>query len=113
LPARCPFCNSLATFGVTHHDTGSDWWVDCLRCEAAVSGYKYQSDAIAAWNRRDGEAARVAEAVAAELARIIGALQPLADIAYANYERDKNTLDLGVFAAYDHAIKIARAEDAP
>jgi hypothetical protein len=44
-------------------------WTD-RECNISEVFAEIKADAIAAWNRRDGEAARIAEAVAAERARI-------------------------------------------
>jgi hypothetical protein len=49
-------------------------WTD-RECNISEVFAEIKADAIAAWNRRDGEAARVAEAVAQERARIVAAIE--------------------------------------
>jgi Lar family restriction alleviation protein len=67
----CPFCNCAPQLVS---------WLEYVRvmcpvCGAEQSANTPQEEAIEAWNRRDGEAARVAEAVARERARIVAALK--------------------------------------
>jgi Lar family restriction alleviation protein len=65
---ECPFCGGEAE--LQHNgarQSGLVYWIWCAteKCLTETDVYEDKSDAIAAWNRRDGEAARVAEAVAA------------------------------------------------
>lgn len=45
----CPFCNSA---NLEHDEFEGLWYVECMNCHATVSGFKWASEAEAAWNRR-------------------------------------------------------------
>jgi hypothetical protein len=73
---ECPFCGGEATLRPPSDHTG-DWYAGCLNWESCTytgPDFPTRADAIKGWNRRDREAARVAEAVAAERARLFMAL---------------------------------------
>lgn len=44
----CPFCggNNLSVEGITFY------WVECIDCNASISGHETEEQAIEAWNRR-------------------------------------------------------------
>jgi hypothetical protein len=70
-PVReCPFCGEKPRL-FEQHGVWSAWCVneDCPATTLLVEGYS-REEVVPKWNRRDGEAARVAEAVAQERARI-------------------------------------------
>jgi hypothetical protein len=70
-PRECPFCGGKAELRI---DNLYNIVIQCHKCYCLVTGFALRVHAVEAWNRRDGEAARVAEAVAAERARIVAAL---------------------------------------
>jgi hypothetical protein len=63
---ECPFCGGKADL---HIDGLYNVVIECEGCHGVYTGWPLRSQLLQAWNRRDGEAARVAEAVAAERAR--------------------------------------------
>jgi hypothetical protein len=71
---ECPFCGGKADL---HIDGLYNVVIECEGCHGVYTGWPLRSQLLQAWNRRDGEAARVAEAVAAERERIVAALNEL------------------------------------
>jgi hypothetical protein len=59
---ECPFCGGKADL---HIDGLYNVVIECEGCHGVYTGWPLRSQLLQAWNRRDGEAARVAEAVAA------------------------------------------------
>jgi hypothetical protein len=113
---ECPFCGGKADL---HIDGLYNVVIECEGCHGVYTGWPLRSQLLQAWNRRDGEAARVAEAVAAERERIVAALRE-------NIARHKEAFDLHresrPLLANEHnaarwglkkAIAIALDEDAP
>jgi hypothetical protein len=79
---ECPFCGERAIMTTLHANNGRAdnptpyaYVVRCFVCEAQRLPAATPQIAAREWNRRDGEAARVAEAVAAERVRIVAALE--------------------------------------
>jgi hypothetical protein len=110
---ECPFCNGAAGSGVSWHEHyGECGWVECGGCPGGMASDmgSTEAEAIERWNRRDGEAARVAEAVAAERARIVAQLRE-------NLRRSLELLEQGQEYASEYvtafSTAIAQAEDAP
>jgi hypothetical protein len=74
---ECPYCGERAIMTTLHTNNGRAdnplayaYVVRCFVCEAQRLPAATPQIAVKEWNRRDGEAARVAEAVAAERVRI-------------------------------------------
>jgi hypothetical protein len=123
---ECPYCGERAIMTTLHTNNGRAdnplayaYVVRCFVCEAQRLPAATPQIAVKEWNRRDGEAARVAEAVAAERERIVAALRE-------NIARHKEAFDLHresrPLLANEHnaarwglkkAIAIALDEDAP
>jgi Lar family restriction alleviation protein len=74
---ECPFCGSHELKVYEGDDeNGYAPAIECA-CNAVVGFYGGDDDTLSTWNRRDGEAARVAEAVAQEHARILDGMNAL------------------------------------
>jgi hypothetical protein len=74
---ECPHCDGESE--VAKHQYGGYYprcmTPNCINELGSGRNYRTEEAAREAWNRRDGEAARVAEAVAQERARIVAALK--------------------------------------
>lgn len=59
----CPFCGGAAK--LLHVDHGDDWFVRCKECDVqqpSVHNLVHtKKQAIAAWNRRNGQSPKVSE----------------------------------------------------
>jgi hypothetical protein len=77
----CPHCGGEADL---HIDGLYNVVIECEACRGVYTGWPLRSQLLQAWNRRDGEAARIAQAVEAERARIEAGLQ-----AIEQYYRDE------------------------
>jgi hypothetical protein len=60
---ECAHCGGKADL---HIDGLYNVVIECEGCHGVYTGWPLRSQLLQAWNRRDGEAARIAEAVAAE-----------------------------------------------
>jgi sarcosine oxidase delta subunit len=85
VPLReCPFCGDRAIVEKIH-EWDAAIAISCNNGDCRASQWHHpdypftETEAREAWNRRDGEAARLAEAVAAERARIVAALEAAKD----------------------------------
>jgi hypothetical protein len=112
----CPWCGQEATLQAPDEEN-DEYYVECgnwRNCHYFERPTKTSAAAIAAWNRRDGEAARVAEAVAQERARIVAALEGDKLTPGETYKEDREHELYN--DAIDDAIAIVRGskqEDAP
>jgi hypothetical protein len=108
---ECPFCGGKADL---HIDGLYNVVIECEGCHGVYTGWPLRSQLLQAWNRRDGEAARVAEAVAQERARIVAALEGDKLTPGETYKEDREHELYN--DAIDDAIAIVRGskqEDAP
>lgn len=72
----CPFCGGEATrTTMRRFKYVSCENSDCSMVVEAGAFFSREEDAIAAWNTRTGEDERIAQAVAAERARVVAALE--------------------------------------
>jgi ribosomal protein L37AE/L43A len=98
-PRECPFCGGKAELRI---DNLYNIVIQCHKCYCLVTGFALRVHAVEAWNRRDGEAARIAEAVAQERNRILRALA-----------EETNDTDYLWDRAIETAMEIVANEDAP
>lgn len=90
---ECPRCNINGLIGYSFSRV--KYWARCGCGEIFFEQCYTEADAIAAWNRRDGEATRVAEA-------IVYVVKVVED--YEGYEI------AGIFATYEGAVKCGDEE---
>jgi ribosomal protein L37AE/L43A len=98
-PRECPFCGGKAELRI---DNLYNIVIQCHKCYCLVTGFALRVHAVEAWNRRDGEAARIAEAVAQERNRILRALA-----------EETNDTDYLWDRAIETAMEIVANEDTP
>ena len=107
----CPFCGSKAISGKFSDDYQTTGWAECTKsgCSASIEVDGGEQKAITAWNTRKGEDERIAQAVAAERARIVGELRE-------KLIRSRELLEMGhefaseYVTAFSTAIAIAEGE---
>jgi hypothetical protein len=119
---ECPYCGERAIMTTLHTNNGRAdnplayaYVVRCFVCEAQRLPAATPQIAVKEWNRRDGEAARVAEAVAAERARILERIEGQRgswDRAAACGDSSPDYAE-GAELALMRIADIVRAEDAP
>lgn len=108
---RCPFCGGIGQLWIVCSYT--HWMVECGRCKAHAEIHKKRADAIAAWNKRAGEAELAAlrklrEAVTAAKQSLVSAMLegPVESGMVSDHQRRLSA----ALNTYDETIKDAENE---